>query len=188
LHAELEKRGFPCILVRSPRTASKTPHQDRADAVIRALRDVKGDVVLLGISHQAAFLPLIAAARPVRRIVLINALIPQPGKSYADVFHTGQVFTRPEVLELALKQPGMSEVCPLQEFPKCEYVSISAEIDDTVRREWLQSAARTFLHVDPAVIEGASRANILAANAREVVDAAVKGLPIPAPRPKGTLI
>jgi hypothetical protein len=76
LHAELEKRGFPCILVRSPRTASKTPHQDRADAVIRALRDVKGDVVLLGISHQAAFLPLIAAARPVRRIVLINALIP----------------------------------------------------------------------------------------------------------------
>jgi hypothetical protein len=40
------------------------------------LRDVKGDVVLLGISHQAAFLPLIAAARPVRRIVLINALIP----------------------------------------------------------------------------------------------------------------
>jgi hypothetical protein len=104
------------------------------------------------------------------------------------VFHTGQVFTRPEVLELALKQPGISEVCPLQEFPDCEYVSISTEMDDTVRREWHQSAARTFLHVEPAVIEGASRANILAANVREVVDAAVKGLPIPAPRAKGTLI
>jgi len=181
LKAELEKRGFSCITVRSLRIATKTPNQDRADAVIQALRDVRGDIVLLGISNQGAILPLIAAARPVRRIVFINALIPRPGKSYAEVFQTEEVFTRPQVLESALKFPGISEVCPLKEFPTCEYVAISAETDDTVRPEWHQWAARTLLHVEPIVIKGL-RGDILHANVREVADAAVAGLPMAVPR------
>ena len=176
LKAEFEKRGFACMIVRSPRTATKTPHQDRANAVISALRDVKGDIALLGVSNQGLFLPLVAAARPVRRIVFVNALIPRPGKSYAEVFKTEQVFTTPQLLEYALKFPGMSEVCPLKELPKCEYVYISAENDEAVRPDWQQWAARTFLHVEPTVIKGASHGRILLTNTQEVVDAAAKGL------------
>ncbi|MGB8345734.1 MAG: hypothetical protein WCD86_12680 [Ktedonobacteraceae bacterium] len=76
LQAEFERRGVPCRIVRSLRQETKTPHQDRAKVMIEALRDVEGEVALIGISNQGLFLPLVAAARPVRRIVLINAVIP----------------------------------------------------------------------------------------------------------------
>jgi hypothetical protein len=63
LKAEFEKRGFPCIIVVTPHTQTKTPNQDRARDVVDALRDVKGDVALLGVSNQGLFLPLVAAAQ-----------------------------------------------------------------------------------------------------------------------------
>jgi hypothetical protein len=144
--------------------------------MVSALRDVRGDVVLLGVSNQGLFLPLVAAARPVRRIVFVNALIPRPGRSYLEVFKTEQVFTTPRLLEYASQFPGMSEVCPLKELPKCEYVYISAENDKAVRPAWQQWAARTLLHVEPAVIQGASHGSIVWTHTHEVADAAAKGL------------
>ena len=72
--------------------------------------------------------------------------------------------------------PGMSEVCPLKELPKVEYVYISAEKDDAIRPEWEQWAAREYLHVEPVVIKGAGHATIVLNHASEVVDAATKGL------------
>lgn len=68
LQAEFERRGFSCRIVRSPRQRTKTPHQDRAKVMTEALREVEGEVALLGISNQGLFLPLVAAARPVRRM------------------------------------------------------------------------------------------------------------------------
>ena len=38
LKAEFEKRGFVCKIVRSPRTKTKTPHQDRAKVMVEARR------------------------------------------------------------------------------------------------------------------------------------------------------
>jgi hypothetical protein len=64
------------MIIRSPRTGTKTPNQDRAKIMVEALKDVKGDVVLVGISNQGLYMPLVAAARPVRRIVMINAVVP----------------------------------------------------------------------------------------------------------------
>ena len=70
----------------------------------------------------------------------------------------------------------MSEVCPLTELPKVEYVYICAEKDEAIRPEWEQWAAREYLHVEPVVIKGAGHANIVLNHASEVVDAATKGL------------
>ena len=78
--AELEKRGFPSMLVHSSVRGSDTPNEDRASAVVKALQNVTDDVVIVGVSNQGNFLPLIAAARPIRRVVYVNALIPRPGK------------------------------------------------------------------------------------------------------------
>ena len=78
--AELEKRGFPSMLVHSSVRGSDTPNEDRASAVVKALENVTDDVVIVGISNQGNFLPLVAAARPIRRVVYVNALIPRPGK------------------------------------------------------------------------------------------------------------
>jgi hypothetical protein len=65
LKAAIETRGFPCMIVRSPKTRTKTPNQDRAKVVVEALKSVQGDVALIGISNQGLFMPLVAAERPV---------------------------------------------------------------------------------------------------------------------------
>src|SRR5690242_11091989 len=84
LKTELESRGYPCLLLRSGHSATGTPNHDRAAAVVEALKDVTDDVVLVGISNQGLFMPLVAAQRPVRRIVMINAVVPTPGKSFIE--------------------------------------------------------------------------------------------------------
>jgi hypothetical protein len=57
--AESRIREARCsaIIVCSLRTKTKTPNQDRARA-------------LIGISNQGLFMPLVAAARPIKRISL----------------------------------------------------------------------------------------------------------------------
>jgi pimeloyl-ACP methyl ester carboxylesterase len=177
LQAEFEKRGFPCMIIRSPRTKTKTPHRDRAKIMVEALKDVKGDIALAGISNQGGFMPLVAAARPIRRIVMINAIIPQPGKSFAEAFDFKQVFASWPARFAAWRAPGMSETCPLKELPKVEYVYVCGEKDDAIRPEWEQWAARQFLHVEPVVVKGAGHGNIvLKKYAGEVADAATAGL------------
>jgi hypothetical protein len=176
LQAEFERRGFPCRIVRSPRQRTKTPHQDRAKVMIEALRGVEGEVALIGISNQGLFLPLVAAARPVRRIVLINGVIPHPGQSFLEASKHERVFASLPARTLAALAPGMSEVCPLTELPKVEYVYICAEKDEAIRPEWEQWAAREYLHVEPVVVKGAGHATIVLNHVSEVVDAATKGL------------
>jgi hypothetical protein len=114
LKAEFEKRGFSCKIVRSPNTKTKTPHQDRAKVMVEALKNVEGDIVLVGISNQGLFMPLVAAERPIRRIVMINAVVPSPGKSFQEAFDFEKVFATKFARRLAQRAPGMSEVCPLR--------------------------------------------------------------------------
>ena len=78
--AKLEKRGFPSMLVHSSVRGSDTPNEDRASAIVKALEGVTDPVVIVGISNQGSFLPLVAAARPIRRVVYVNARIPRPGR------------------------------------------------------------------------------------------------------------
>lgn len=47
--------------------------KDRAKIVVEAMRDIRGDVSLVGISNQGLFMPLLAAQRPVRPIAMLNA-------------------------------------------------------------------------------------------------------------------
>jgi hypothetical protein len=89
--AELEKRGFSSMLVHSSVRDSDTPNEDRASAIVKAIENVTDDVVIVGISNQGNFLPLVAAARPIRRLVYVNALIPRPGKAFIEVCQTEQV-------------------------------------------------------------------------------------------------
>lgn len=176
LRAEFEKRGFLCKIVRSPNTTTKTPNQDRAKVMVEALKNFECDIVLVGISNQGLFMPLVAAERPIRRIVMLNAVVPWPGKSFQEAFDFEKVFATRFASRLAQRAPGMSEVCPLKELPKVDYVYVCGEKDDAIRPEWEQWAAREYLHVEPVVIKGAKHANIVWWYGKEVVDAATKGL------------
>jgi hypothetical protein len=82
LKAEFERRGVPCTIIRSPHTKTKTPNQDRARIMVDVLHNVEGDVALIGISNQGLFMPLVAAARPIKRIVFINGAICRPGNPF----------------------------------------------------------------------------------------------------------
>jgi pimeloyl-ACP methyl ester carboxylesterase len=176
LKAEFEKRGYSCKIIRSPRTKTKTPNQDRAKVMVEALKGVEGDIVLVGISNQGLFMPLVAAEHPIRRIVMINAVVPTPGKSFREAFDFKEVFATEFASKLAQVAPGMSEVCPLKKLPTVEYAYVCGEKDDAVRPQWEQWAAREYLHVEPVVIKGAGHANIVSKYVKEVVGAATKGL------------
>lgn len=180
LRDELERRGFACRIVLSPRERTKTPNQDRARVMIEALRDVEGDIALVGISNQGLFMPLVAAARPVRRIVMLNAVIPHPGQSFLQGSKGQQVWANWITRMLASRAPGMNEICPLTELPPAEYVYICGERDEAIHPEWEQWAAREYLRVEPVVIKSAGHGNIVAPPyASEVVTAATQGIAAP---------
>lgn len=101
--AELESRGFPSMLVHSSVQGSDTPNEDRASAVVKALEDVTDQVAIVGTSNEGNFLPLIAAARTVRRVIYVNALIPSPGKAFIEVFQMEQVAVPGSYLDDLLK-------------------------------------------------------------------------------------
>jgi hypothetical protein len=101
--AELEKRGFPSMLVRSSVSGSDTPNRDRAAAVVKALQNITDHIVLVGISNEGNFLPLVAAARPIRRVVYVNAVIPRPGKAFIEVCQMEQVAVPGSSLDKLLK-------------------------------------------------------------------------------------
>ncbi len=101
--AELESRGFPSMLVHSSVQGSDTPNEDRASAVVKALQGVKDQVVIVGISNEGNFLPLVAAARPVRRLVYVNACIPLPGKAFIEICQTEQVAVPGSYLDYLIK-------------------------------------------------------------------------------------
>lgn len=175
LQAEFERRGFPCRIIRAPRHRTSTPNADRARLLLDTLRDEQDDIALIGVSNQGLFMPLVAAARPIRRIVMLNAVMPFPGQSFWQATKNQQVWANWAMWLLARLAPGMSEVCPLSALPQTEYVYICGANDDAINPAWEQRAAREYLHVEPVVIPGAMHSDIIQYT-REVVDAATQGL------------
>jgi pimeloyl-ACP methyl ester carboxylesterase len=77
---ELERRGAAVIAVDLPGDEPAAGLADYRNCVLAAARDAE-DVVLVGHSLAGATVPLVAAARAVRALVLLCALVPQPGLS-----------------------------------------------------------------------------------------------------------
>src|SRR3954449_608409 len=80
---ELERAGHAVV---APDLPCDDPAADTPDYA-RVVADALGaaeDVVLVGHSLAGLTVPLVAAARPVRRVVLIAALLPAPGRSLID--------------------------------------------------------------------------------------------------------
>lgn len=104
LKAALRQRGFETLLVHSPVKGSRTPNQDRALAIVRALEAVTDPVAILGVSNEGNFLPLVAAARPVRRLIYINALVPRPQTAFVEVCQREPVAVPGSLLDRLLAQ------------------------------------------------------------------------------------
>jgi hypothetical protein len=120
LASELEKRGFPTTLTPSiyPNT-SFTPNETRAAAIVAALQEAKEPGVVLGVSNEGNVLPLVAAAHPVRRLVYVNACIPQPRKAFIEVCLSQPVAVPGSLLDNLIKgaQPVTDEFLKLRGDP-----------------------------------------------------------------------
>ena len=102
---ELEQRGFPCVAVDLPTEDPAAGAGEYAALVGKALAGAPGDVVLVGHSMGGLTIPVVATLRPVRLLVYLCALLPQPGRSMAEQIHDGGVFI-PAWIELVRRQIG----------------------------------------------------------------------------------
>src|SRR3954471_20926627 len=80
---ELERAGHAVVAPDLPCDDPAADTPDYARVVADALGEAD-DVVLVGHSLAGLTVPLVAAARPVRRLVLIAALLAAPGRSLID--------------------------------------------------------------------------------------------------------
>src|SRR5262249_53900748 len=62
----------------------KAGAREWADVVVDALDGVDDDVVVVGHSMGGMAVPVVAASRPVRRMVFLGAMVPVPGRVYGE--------------------------------------------------------------------------------------------------------
>jgi pimeloyl-ACP methyl ester carboxylesterase len=92
VQAELAARGHTSVAPDLPITDPAAGAVAYADVVVAALP--AEPVVLVAHSLAGLVAPLVAAAAPVRRVVYLAAMLPEPGRSVDDRARAGQRMTR----------------------------------------------------------------------------------------------
>jgi pimeloyl-ACP methyl ester carboxylesterase len=98
----LERAGHDVVTMELPLEDSAATFDTYADVVCVALDGHGDDVVLVGHSYGGNTIPLVAARRPLRRLVYLCAMIPDVGRSLAE-----QLADKPEMLNPAYER-GLS--------------------------------------------------------------------------------
>jgi pimeloyl-ACP methyl ester carboxylesterase len=91
----LEARGHRVLTVDLPCEDPEAGASEYADAAVEAFRDAADDLVLVGHSLGGLTIPVIAARRPVRRLVFVCAMLPRPGRALDDVLKDESDMTLP---------------------------------------------------------------------------------------------
>lgn len=93
LTAELEARGHRVVAPDLPIDDPAAGCDEYAAEVVRALRRSGDDLVVVGHAMGGLTAPLVAARRPVRLLVFLCALLPEPGRSFDQ-----QVAVEPDIV------------------------------------------------------------------------------------------
>jgi len=97
LQEELEDLGHDTVAMDLPCDDWEAGLSENAEVVVNALADAGGDdVVLVGHSLGGITIPVVAARRPVRRMVFLCALLPRPGQTMDDVLGSAEDVLSPE--------------------------------------------------------------------------------------------
>jgi thioesterase domain-containing protein len=113
LAPELERAGHAAVAPDLPCDDPRAGLEAYAQTVIRALDGAGEDVVLVGHSLAGLTVPLVAAARPVARLVLLAALLPEPGRSLADQLRAdkGILLAAPDLADEAVTTAAFYTEC-----------------------------------------------------------------------------
>ena len=103
LSPELERLGHRVVTMDLPCDDPGAAFGTYADVVCAALDDVRDQPVVVGHSLAGHTIPLVAARRPVRRLVFLCALLPLPGVSFAQ-----QIQEDPSMLFRGEYEPGLA--------------------------------------------------------------------------------
>ena len=96
LLSELKERDHRAATVDLPLEDQSAGATHSAEAVLKAFDGID-DLILVGHSLAGLIIPLVAAQRPVKRLIFIHALLPRPGQSAADQFRAEPDMFNPEM-------------------------------------------------------------------------------------------
>jgi pimeloyl-ACP methyl ester carboxylesterase len=91
LTPELEQEGHQVVAVDLPAEDPTAGLTRYAELTEEALGDAD-DVIVVGHSLGAGSIPIVATLRPIRHLVFLCGLLPEPGKSVTDRYQTEDVF------------------------------------------------------------------------------------------------
>ncbi len=97
LTPELEALGHRVITMDLPITDPSASYDDYADTVCAALASSRADdVILVGHSMGGLTVPLVAAQRPIKRLVYLCALVPIPGQPFTQQMRDDEEMLNPD--------------------------------------------------------------------------------------------
>jgi pimeloyl-ACP methyl ester carboxylesterase len=191
VEAELRARGHHTVAPDLPVDDDTATLSDYADAAVVALRTQPlDDLVVVGMSFGGYTAPIVASRLPARHLVLVSAMIPQPGETAYEMFTaTGYqpepqaddsslaVFYHdvpPALAETALAkgrdqaEATMQEPWPLAAWPDIPVTFILGTQDRMFPAAWLRKVAVDRLGVTPLEIDAGHCAAL--ARPRELAD------------------
>ena len=106
LTPELERRGHQVLTVDLPAEDPQAGGAEYAAAALTAFSGAGDDLVVVGHSLGGLTIPLIAAARPVRQLIFVAAMLPRPGKTQEEVLRAEPDMIMPRPEGGAYRAPG----------------------------------------------------------------------------------
>jgi pimeloyl-ACP methyl ester carboxylesterase len=107
---ELDKYGHRAVRAELPTDETRADINLYAEIILKSIPDTSDDVTIVGHSASGYFLPLVAAQRPLKRIVFLAAMVPQIGISFLDQFRADPAMFRPDWIG---KDPGRDDAAAI---------------------------------------------------------------------------
>ena len=126
LERELDARGRRSVTVDLPIEDPDAGLGRHAELVADSLRGVDDDVILVGHSMAGSTIPLVARHRPLRHLVFLAALVPEPGRSVTDRYTTEDVYVPGFVGNTLLRDDGASYWPDPEAAVRCFYHDCTA--------------------------------------------------------------
>ncbi len=166
----LRERGHDPVAVDLPSEDDSAGWSEYTDTVVREVGD-RSDLVVVGHSLGCFTAPLVCARVPVELLVLVAAMIPSPGETFADWWKNAgyeesgydDVFYHDVAPELAAEarrrereeaSKALREPWPLEAWPDTPTRYLLCRDDRMFPAAWARRHARERLGIEPDEIDG----------------------------------